>query len=440
MPEPIMKALATITEPDAEVGDFGGFTAVLSTPALDRDGDRLHRDEWVEPLPDKITLDVDHMMTAEGTIGSARPYFDDDGRLMIDARFASTDRAQQVRTLIKEGHLDSVSVAFLSAKSEKDGRPRRELLNAGVVGIPSNREARILSAKALDALENYSGDDGKKPLDPIANIKAGLDHITATHAKAGARNSQADSKMIQAIHDASSLLGADCVESAPDAVDGAAEGANKAVSQTFVVGKSLSGSVEDLRDRVTDALQDLAGEGSWVWVRATFLDLNGTSGTIVYDLGEETYSRTFTDENGSITLGTTIECVTIVNAIKPADPQVDDDPSDAVEGAADEHDPDEMKSVTTTPAGGSSNLPALNADGTAISPEDIEAFKHALDVLTKSSGTASPEPSEPADPPAAPTGPAAGEAADEDEEAPEIRARNLRLRMLAFDAERAPIQ
>lgn len=410
MPEPIMKALATITDPDSATdAPNGGFTAVLSTPSIDRDGDELARDEWVEPLPDRITLDVDHEMSVQGTIGSARPYFDDAGRLMIDAAFASTPKAQEVRSLIREGHVNSVSVAFMTDRSKKDGTPRRELLNAGVVAIPSNRDAVILSAKEFASLRQEI-----EVNDPTANVAAAVEHMGRYAAKAGARNSQADSKMIQAIHDAASLLGAACIsEAAPASGDGADEGANKAVRQTIVVGKGLTGSVEDLRDRLSDALQDVVGDGGWVWVRATFLDAGGRSGTVVYDLGDETYSRTFTDEDGLITLGTSIECVTIVTAVKPADPQVDDDPSDAVVGAADEHDPDEKSH-----------------------PKDIAAFAAALDALTKSSGdnAGSPDSSAeaPAEPPAdaAPQGPAdaAGEAADK---AAEEMAQKMAAEMLA---------
>lgn len=143
------KSLDAIVE-DADNSDkpHGGFTAVLSTPSLDRDGDVLGRDEWIEPLPERLPLDIDHNMTVEGTIGSFRPYFDDEGRLMMDATFASTPKAQEVRTLIKEGHIRSVSVAFMTDRSKKDGTPRRELLNAGVVAIPSNRDAVILNSKA----------------------------------------------------------------------------------------------------------------------------------------------------------------------------------------------------------------------------------------------------------------------------------------------------
>lgn len=133
--------------------DSGSFTAVMSAPTLDRDGEIIDAHAF-DPLPDHIMIDVDHAMSVEKTVGSGRPYYDDDGVLMIDGTFASTPLAQDVRTLVNEGHIRTMSVAYMNANYETDPddeRPhlrRAELLNAGIVGIPSNREALILASKA----------------------------------------------------------------------------------------------------------------------------------------------------------------------------------------------------------------------------------------------------------------------------------------------------
>lgn len=194
------KSLDAIVEDADTDKPHGGFTAVLSTPSLDRDGDVLSREEWMEPLPDRLPLDIDHNMTVEGTIGSFRPYFDDAGRLMMDATFASTPKAQEVRTLIKEGHISSVSVAFMTDRSKKDGTPRRELLNAGVVAIPSNRDAVILDSKAA------------KP-----DVAEAAEEVVT-------KASNGDSALIQAIHDAACHLGAACCVMDTDNDDEVAEG------------------------------------------------------------------------------------------------------------------------------------------------------------------------------------------------------------------------
>lgn len=216
----LSKAVAEITSDDGvDYGPNGGFTAVLSTPSLDRDGDNLKRSEWIEPLPESVPLDVDHGMTVATTIGSFRPYFDGE-KMMMEARFSSLKQAQDVRTLIDEKHIRTVSVAFMNdRKSQKDGKPYRELLNAGVVAIPSNRDAVITHSKALDTraaelvMEKLDIEEG------TGVILTGLLKSLTTEEKAAPPPSGGsqppagnDNALLQAIHDASVHLGAKCQE------------------------------------------------------------------------------------------------------------------------------------------------------------------------------------------------------------------------------------
>ncbi len=252
------KSIAEIQGSDDEkFGPNGGFTAVLSTPSLDRDGDRLQRDEWIEPLPDRLPLDVDHGMSVSDTIGSFHPYFDGDV-MMMDAYFASTEKAQTVRTLVQEGHIRSVSVAFMSDKSQKEaGGAFREILNAGVVNTPANRDAVILASKAASALKDALSDvpEGDaldavrkavtealgpdKPAEKKSTIyvdvvprinpeafKKAIEDVVTKAAGGG------DAALVQAIHDASSHLGAICIQLETDEdPSGADDGANKSVSK-----------------------------------------------------------------------------------------------------------------------------------------------------------------------------------------------------------------
>jgi phage head maturation protease len=63
-----------------------------------------------------LPLDVDHGMDVASTIGSFRPYFDGD-KLMMAATFADNPKAQEVRALIRDGHINTVSVAFMNDKA-----------------------------------------------------------------------------------------------------------------------------------------------------------------------------------------------------------------------------------------------------------------------------------------------------------------------------------
>ena len=145
----IIRKDATIENVGADEEFPGSFEVVLSTPAKDRDGDELSIEDWKQPLPEHITFDMDHGMSVEKTIGSGVPSIED-GRLIVRGSYSSLPRAQEVRTLVSEGHIRTTSVAFASEKVTKDGKTRtqRELLNGAFVAIPSNTEAVVLSAKA----------------------------------------------------------------------------------------------------------------------------------------------------------------------------------------------------------------------------------------------------------------------------------------------------
>ncbi len=162
--------------------DTGTFSAVLSTPDTDREGETIHPNEW-KSFPARIPINVDHDMSVSGTIASAVPILNADGQVTIEGTFASTQKAQEVRTLINEGHVSTMSVEFLRKRTpstEKGGSPTvtRELIGGAFTPYPINPNAKVLSSKA------------------------------------GARNNASDAKNIQGIHDMAGALGAAC--SGPD--------------------------------------------------------------------------------------------------------------------------------------------------------------------------------------------------------------------------------
>lgn len=128
----------------------GSFEVVLSAPTLDRDGEIIDARAF-EPLPDHITFDIDHGLSVATTVGSGVPRYDGDV-LKVSGVFSSISRAQEVRTLVEEGHIRTTSVAFMAPKrTVKDGTPHitsAELLNGAFVPVPSNREAVVLAAKS----------------------------------------------------------------------------------------------------------------------------------------------------------------------------------------------------------------------------------------------------------------------------------------------------
>lgn len=150
----------TLDRFDADIkavnGAAGEFEAILSVPTKDRDGEIIDARAF-EPLPEYIPIDVDHGMSVTTTVGSGVPFYDGD-ILKLRGTFATTPLGQEVRTLVVEQHIRKMSVAFMAAQrgEDEDGVPhilKAELLNAAIVAIPSNREADILAAKALEVAE-----------------------------------------------------------------------------------------------------------------------------------------------------------------------------------------------------------------------------------------------------------------------------------------------
>lgn len=129
----------------------GSFEVVLSAPTLDRDGEVIDVGAF-EPLPDHITFDIDHGLSTATTVGSGVPRYED-GLLKVAGTFSSIPRAQEVRTLVEEGHIRTTSVAFMSpVRKVVDDTvhvTKAELLNGAFVPVPSNREAVVLAVKAL---------------------------------------------------------------------------------------------------------------------------------------------------------------------------------------------------------------------------------------------------------------------------------------------------
>ena len=152
-----------------ESADGGGFVAVASTPALDRDGEVLAAGCF-NPLPSSIAVHLDHSMSAATIIGRATPFYVGPD-LHIDCTLASTADAQSVRTKLHEGVLNSISVVFLGQEWEQRAGVRTcvraELLAADVVSIPSQREARVLSVRGGYGSPAYGLAEARRAFDNL---------------------------------------------------------------------------------------------------------------------------------------------------------------------------------------------------------------------------------------------------------------------------------
>jgi hypothetical protein len=184
--------------------DPGSFEILLSTSARDRENEIVSAKDWEQPLPASIPLNSDHNPSVHAVVGSGQPFLDGDSNLRVVGKFASTPEGQHLRTLVNEGHVQSVSVEFI----RNAAKGVNTLVGGAFVTVPANPEARVLSAKAFS-----------DELDRVIKAAGG-----------------GDAAMVQAIHDAAGHLGAACiavevpVEDTDEDPTGAQEGANKAAA------------------------------------------------------------------------------------------------------------------------------------------------------------------------------------------------------------------
>lgn len=295
-------SLKAITGPDAAAGEF---EAVLSAPTLDRDGEVVAAKAF-DPLPEWIPIDIDHRMGVRDTVGSGQPFYEGD-ILKLRGSFASTELGQEVRTLVKEGHIRKMSVVFMNPKREvRDGVPhvvKAELLNAAIVTIPANREADITDAKR------------------------------ALSRKVGARNSAKDAETIQEIHDKAAELGASCELDDDDTEENSAEKRARVEAAKSVSFKTVEGSYEQRAEQLRAAIRTANPDAFWVRIVATFDD------RVVYHLESwsddgGTYEATYSFDDNGVTLGSA-EAVEITEMVIPAkDADVDPDRKAAANAAA----------------------------------------------------------------------------------------------------------
>jgi hypothetical protein len=232
----VTKTLAAVTVgPDDTSDGPGTFSLILSTDAVDRDGEVVESGAF-NPLPDHISMDLDHGMSVATTVGSGKPFYNSAGQLQVDGTFASTELGQNTRTLVREGHIRTASVAMIPRQKTKsaDGKTVRivsaDILNGAFTPVPSNTTATILSAKSVEELADL---------------------------KAGARNSASDSRVIQQIHDLAAGLGAVCGDGSSEEGKHVHESETKNVDESAAVDAADSAAAQAAAESAADtAAQD----------------------------------------------------------------------------------------------------------------------------------------------------------------------------------------
>lgn len=136
----------------------GDFEAILSTSQVDRDGETVKAGA-LNPLPGNIPIYYNHDWRAGALpVAKATPFYDGE-QLKVKGTFASTARGQEMRSLVAEGIVESMSVGFIKSQARGKVVSKGTLIEGSFTGIPVNTGAKILAAKALEDLDPMPGFD-----------------------------------------------------------------------------------------------------------------------------------------------------------------------------------------------------------------------------------------------------------------------------------------
>lgn len=162
-PERETKSLVTAIEikasDDSKNGSFEGYAAAFGN--VDSWGDIINPGAFTKTLAERsgqIKLLWNHDMFGL-PIGIPTSMVEDEKGLYVTASFSATQMAQDIRTLVAEGAINSMSIGYSTVKSAweelQDEYVRRllevKLYEVSLVNLPANPEATVTSAKSLGA-------------------------------------------------------------------------------------------------------------------------------------------------------------------------------------------------------------------------------------------------------------------------------------------------
>lgn len=157
---------------------------VASTETKDREGEVLPVAGWELGNFKKNPVLLWSHQAHQLPIGKVLDVFVEGKNLIADAVFAGHQFAQEVKKLVQEGFIKTVSVGFLPLENDANGNViKQELLELSFVNVPANPEAAVASAyKSFQAkLKEMDYDSKPEETDKYIRIPTGTDcKVTAT--------------------------------------------------------------------------------------------------------------------------------------------------------------------------------------------------------------------------------------------------------------------
>lgn len=136
---------------------------IASDETLDRQGEVIPIESWdLKNFKKNPVLIVNHDYKVQNIVGRAKNLRMDGKTLVFEPMFHElTQLAKEVKAMVEEGMLNTVSVGFMPIWPKKDGeKVKNELLEISFVPVPANPSASRIS-KALE-------DQAEKGIEPEA--------------------------------------------------------------------------------------------------------------------------------------------------------------------------------------------------------------------------------------------------------------------------------
>jgi HK97 family phage prohead protease len=140
----------------------GKISFIASDETLDRSGEVIPIDSWdLENYKKNPVLLVNHDYRVENIVGKAKNIRREKGKLIFDPVFHDiTQLAREVKEMVEQEILNTVSVGFMPHGPQKDGeRSTNELFEISFVPVPANPSAERLNAimdKSIEMIKDVN--------------------------------------------------------------------------------------------------------------------------------------------------------------------------------------------------------------------------------------------------------------------------------------------
>lgn len=205
------KALVCKAEATSEANGERRIQFVASSNGLDRHGERVDVASLRLPLKAggeirvsqigengvediDIPLMLNHSFDVKDVIGSVRKAFYRDGELIFEAGFSKREIAQEILTLLEEGHLSnafSITMSDFDYDDEQNIISNAEVIEVSTVFRGANKEARLLAIKSLLGEEKM--DEAEKVEAPIESADEQADEAVVEEGEAVEKDAEPES-------------------------------------------------------------------------------------------------------------------------------------------------------------------------------------------------------------------------------------------------------